>query len=253
MIKKFAIIFLISLLAMPFLMAEDTEPVETDENTIEFDRSLIVNPSTLTEKFSYAFGIYLFQNYGENVWTYFSMFQQMYYPELDLNFAYLGMYDLVTGSLLYDLDELNSFLSEYPADYAARMAAKAEENLKIAEDFLEQNKAKSDVNTTESGLQYQVITQGNGARAQASDSVELDYELKLLDGTVIDSSYQRGEHSTFSMSQVIEGFKEGVMLMPMGSHYIFYIHPDLGYGETATGGMEPNSLLIFEVETYSII
>ena len=66
-------------------------------------------------------------------------------------------------------------------------------------------------------------------------------------------SYARGEHSTFPLSGVIEGFREGVMLMPMGSHYIFYIHPDLGYGDRATGSMDPNSLLIFNVETYSIV
>ncbi|MBQ3830113.1 MAG: FKBP-type peptidyl-prolyl cis-trans isomerase [Spirochaetales bacterium] len=97
-----------------------------------------------------------------------------------------------------------------------------------------------------------MIKKGNGALAKATDSVELDYELKLLDGTVVDSSYARGEHSTFPMGSVIQGFKEGVMLMPMGSHYIFYIHPDLGYGDRQTGNMGPNSLLIFEVETYSI-
>ncbi len=239
-------LLLVAIFAMGFLMAD------TDTSG-DLDRSTMENPTTLAEKFSYAFGIYLFVNYGESASTYFSMYQSGYYPELDSYFGYLGMYDVAQGSTIYTIEELNQILKEYPEDYAARMSVKAEENLKIAEDFLAQNKSKSGIKTTASGLQYQVIRQGSGAKATAEDSVELDYELKLLNGDVIDSSYKRGAHSTFPMSGVIEGFKEGVMLMPMGSHYIFYIHPDLGYGANATGGMEPNSLLIFDVETYSIV
>ena len=98
-----------------------------------------------------------------------------------------------------------------------------------------------------------MIKQGSGEKVtDKTAKVELDYELRLLDGTVVDSSYKRGKHSTLQLTQVIEGFREGVMLMPMGSHYIFYIHPDLGYGAKGSGNTEPNSLLIFEIETYSI-
>ncbi len=209
-------------------------------------------PQTLAQKFSYALGVYLFVNYGESATNYFNIYQAGYYPELDYYYGYMGMYDCAQGATRYTVDELNGFLQSYPEEYAARMAVKAQENLKIAEDFLAKNKKEAGIKTTESGLQYKVIKQGTGKKASATDSVELDYELKLLNGEVIDSSYKRGEHSTFPMSGVIQGFKEGVMLMPMGSHYIFYIHPDLGYGAQATGSMEPNSLLIFEVETYSI-
>ena len=107
---------------------------------------------------------------------------------------------------------------------------------------------------TASGLQYKVVKQGSGEKAvSASDKVELDYELKLMDGTVVDSSYMKGAHSTFALNRVIEGFREGVMIMPMGSHYIFYIHPDLGYGTNAPAKIGPEALLIFEVETYSIV
>ena len=143
-------------------------------------------------------------------------------------------------------------MSDYYDDYDMRMAALADANLAEAEAFLKENAKKEGIITTESGLQYQVVRQGDGALAKETDSVELDYELTLLDGTVIDSSYARGEHSTFPLSSVIAGFREGVMLMPMGSSYVFYIHPNIGYGDQATGSMEPNSLLIFKVETYSI-
>ena len=180
------------------------------------------------------------------------MYQAQVYPELQPYFGSLGIYDYMTGNLLYTIEELNQILNDYFEDYDIRMAAKADANLARAEAFLAENASKEGIYTTESGLQYEIIRKGDGKLALATDSVELDYELKLLDGTVIDSSYARGEHSTFPLSGVIEGFREGVMLMPMGSHYIFYIHPDLGYGDRATGSMEPNSLLIFNVETYSI-
>ena len=216
-------------------------------------REDIENPSTLIEKFSYAIGVYVADVYGTEYATeYFSMFQAYYLPELDPYFGYLGIYDYMTGGLLYTIDELNQIMSDYYDDYDMRMAALADANLAEAEAFLKENAKKEGIFTTESGLQYQVIRQGDGAQAKETDSVELDYELTLMDGTVIDSSYARGEHSTFPLSGVIAGFREGVMLMPMGSSYVFYIHPNLGYGDQATGSMEPNSLLIFKVETYSI-
>ncbi len=211
-------------------------------------------PETLAEKFSYAFGCYLASTYGDEMaMQYFYMYKQYYWPEMDEYFGAFGVYSFMQGALLYSVDEINALLAEYPEEYAARMQEKAKENLAIAEDFLAENAKREGVYTTESGLQYEIVKQGTGEYATASDSVELDYELTLLNGDVIDSSYARGQHSTFAMSGVIAGFSEGVMLMPMGSHYIFYIHPSLGYGEQATGGMEPNSLLVFNVETYSVV
>lgn len=240
MLKKAVAILLVAIIAVGLVFA-DTDAEQGER------------PQTLAEKFSYAFGIYLLVNYEDNAMNYLYYYQSQVYPEINDYFGYLGMYEFSMDTCPYSIDELNGFLTEYLSTYEARMAAQAEENLKIAEDFLKENKTKAGIQTTASGLQYKVIKQGTGAKATANDSVELDYELKLLSGEVIDSSYARGEHSTFPMSGVIEGFREGVMLMPMGSHYIFYIHPNLGYGAQATGGMGPNSLLIFEVETYSIV
>ena len=231
----------------------DAEELEAEIEDGEVVREDIENPSTLIEKFSYAIGVYVADVYGTEYATeYFSMFQAYYLPELDPYFGYLGIYDYMTGGLLYTIDELNQIMSDYYDDYDMRMAALADANLAEAEAFLKENAKKEGIFNTESGLQYQVIRQGDGAQAKETDSVELDYELTLMDGTIIDSSYARGEHSTFPLSGVIAGFREGVMLMPMGSSYVFYIHPNLGYGDQATGSMEPNSLLIFKVETYSI-
>ena len=233
--------------------APDEEELKAEIEDGEVVREDIENPSTLIEKFSYAIGVYVADVYGTEYATeYFSMFQAYYLPELDPYFGYLGIYDYMTGGLLYTIDELNQIMSDYYDDYDMRMAALADANLAEAEAFLKENAKKEGIFTTESGLQYQVVRQGDGALAKETDSVELDYELTLMDGTIIDSSYARGEHSTFPLSGVIAGFREGVMLMPMGSSYVFYIHPNLGYGDQATGSMEPNSLLIFKVETYSI-
>ena len=226
-------------------------PEEVTEE--EIDRASLKNPETLIEKFSYAMGVYVADAYGlEYAMDYYGMFQMYYLPEIDSYYGSLGIYDYMNGELLYSIDELNQIMSDYYDDYDMRMAALADENLARAEAFLAENSKKEGIHTTDSGLQYEIVRQGDGAMAQATDSVELDYELTLLDGTVIDSSYARGEHSTFPLSGVIPGFSEGVMLMPMGSEYIFYIHPSLGYGDQATGSMGPNSLLIFKVETYSI-
>ncbi len=237
------------LLLMALVLVTVTGLVFADESDAAFDGL----PSTLAEKFSYAFGLYLASNYGaDNAMSYFYMYKAYQWPELDEDFGYMGVYCYSRGILLFSIDEINGFLAEYPADYSARMAALAVTNLEEAEAFLAENSKKEGVHTTKSGLQYIIVEQGNGAMATATDSVELDYELTLLDGTVADSSYARGEHSTFPLSGVIEGFREGVMLMPMGSSYIFYIHPDLGYGSSGTGSIGPNALLIFKVKTYSI-
>ena len=231
---------------------EETTPEETTSE--ELDRSTLENPETLIEKFSYAMGVYVADAYGvEYATEYYAMFKAYYLPEIDSYFGFLGILDYMNGSLLYTIDELNQIMSDYYDDYDMRMAALADENLARAEAFLAENAKKDGIHTTESGLQYEIVRQGDGALAKATDSVELDYELTLMDGTEIDSSYARGEHSTFPLSGVIPGFSEGVMLMPMGSEYIFYIHPSLGYGDQATGSMGPNSLLIFKVETYSIV
>ncbi|MCQ2412656.1 MAG: FKBP-type peptidyl-prolyl cis-trans isomerase [Sphaerochaetaceae bacterium] len=201
-------------------------------------------PKTLVEKFSYCLGYYT-QNY-------FYVYQAYYYPEAQEYFGLLGMYDASTQNPLFTEAEMDKIIAEYQADYEARLTKAAKENLAEAESFLASNAKEKDITVTKSGLQYKVVKQGKGAYPKATDKVELDYKLTLLDGTVADSSYARGEHSVFGMNEVIKGFSEGVQLMPIGSHYIFYIHPDLAYGDANIGNIAPNSLLIFEVETYKI-
>lgn len=119
--------------------------------------------------------------------------------------------------------------------------------------YLRQNKEKPGVITTASGLQYKVETEGKGVRPAKSDTVAVHYEGKLIDGTVFDSSYQRGQPAVFPLDAVIPGWTEGVQLMTPGSIYHFTIPPELGYGARgAPGTIPPNSVLIFKVELLAV-
>jgi FKBP-type peptidyl-prolyl cis-trans isomerase len=134
----------------------------------------------------------------------------------------------------------------------AETAAVGHENLTEGQKFLAENKVKEGVQTTDSGLQYQVLTMGDGARPAATDTVKVHYSGKLLDGTEFDSSYARNEPISFALNRVIAGWTEGVQLMPIGSKFIFYIAPELAYGEGGGGPIPPNSTLVFEVELLDI-
>ena len=130
---------------------------------------------------------------------------------------------------------------------------KLEANLKAGESFLEENKKRPEVKTTESGLQYEVLTEGNGAKPTATDKVKCHYHGTLIDGTIFDSSVQRGQPATFPLNMVIKGWTEALQLMPVGSKYRLFLHPSLAYGERQTGAViGPNSTLIFDVELLDI-
>ena len=132
-------------------------------------------------------------------------------------------------------------------------AEKAAANLKAGQDFLEENKKKEGVVALPSGLQYEVITEGTGAKPSASNKVTCHYHGTLIDGTVFDSSVKRGQPATFPLNRVISGWTEGLQLMPMGSKWRFFIPPHLGYGEQQVSAeIGPNSTLIFDVELLGI-
>ena len=121
------------------------------------------------------------------------------------------------------------------------------------ERFLEENKLKEGVQVTESGLQYEVLTMGKGAKPEATDHVKVHYHGTLIDGTVFDSSVERGEPASFGLNEVIRGWTEGLQLMPVGSKFRFYIPQELGYGSRPQGDkIPPYSVLIFDVELLEI-
>ncbi|MDR1592836.1 MAG: FKBP-type peptidyl-prolyl cis-trans isomerase [Prevotellaceae bacterium] len=121
-------------------------------------------------------------------------------------------------------------------------------------EFLEQNKNTFGIITTPSGLQYKVITMGDGPTPAATDKVKVHYHGTTIDGTVFDSSVDRGEPITFALNQVIKGWTEGVQLMPVGSKFIFCIPSELAYGEQGAGNgvIKPGATLIFEIELLGI-
>ncbi|MBC7651496.1 MAG: FKBP-type peptidyl-prolyl cis-trans isomerase [Deinococcales bacterium] len=131
-------------------------------------------------------------------------------------------------------------------------ADKSAANLKAGEDFLAANKLKDDVVALESGLQYQVLTMGEGEKPWPTHTVTCHYHGTLIDGTIFDSSVQRGQPASFPLNQVITGWTEGLQLMPVGSKFRFFIPPTLGYGNRQVSAqIGANSTLIFDVELIS--
>jgi FKBP-type peptidyl-prolyl cis-trans isomerase FklB len=129
----------------------------------------------------------------------------------------------------------------------------ATDNLKAGQDFLEANKQKTGVTTLPSGLQYEIIKESVGAKPLATNKVTCHYHGTLIDGTIFDSSVQRGQPATFPLNMVIKGWTEGLQLMPLGSKWRFFIPSDLGYGNRQISAqIGANSTLIFEVELLGI-
>ena len=146
--------------------------------------------------------------------------------------------------------EAREIVNKYFEELETKMNAA---NIEQGKAFLEENKKRPNVVTLPSGLQYEVITEGTGKKAQATDQVKCHYEGTLIDGTEFDSSYKRNEPATFRANQVIKGWTEALTMMPVGSKWELYIPQELGYGGRETGGqIKPFSTLIFEVELVGI-
>jgi len=147
--------------------------------------------------------------------------------------------------------EAREIVNKYFAELEAKMSAA---NIETGATFLEENKKKENVVTLPSGLQYEVITEGNGKKAKATDQVKCHYEGTLIDGTLFDSSVKRGEPAVFGVNQVIPGWVEALQLMPEGSKWRLYIPSDLAYGARGAGEMiPPHSTLIFDVELIQVL
>lgn len=148
-------------------------------------------------------------------------------------------------------DEAKQVINEF---FMQLQKEKLELNKKAGEEFLNINKGKAGVVTLPSGLQYQVLTKGTGAKPTANDKVKCHYHGTLINGTVFDSSVQRGEPAVFGVSQVIPGWVEALQLMEVGSKWRLFIPSDLAYGEHGAGdAIEPNSALVFDVELLDIV
>ena len=149
-----------------------------------------------------------------------------------------------------DLQQASMMMRQYMME---KQQEKAQENLKESESWLEENAEKDSVQTTESGLQYKVIEEGNGPKPTMDDRVKVHYHGTLPDGTVFDSSVDKGEPATLRVGGVIKGWQEGIQMMSEGAKYQFFIPPSLGYGERGSGNIEPNSVILFDVELIEIV
>lgn len=173
------------------------------------------------------------------------------YGELDYDLVMQGMKDQNSGKeTALTMEEAEMALQAQQQEIAAAAAAEAEQK---GAGFLAENKAKDGVMVTDSGLQYEVITEGDGAKPTADDTVSVHYVGTLMDGTEFDSSIARGEPASFPLKGVIPGWTEGLQLMNVGSKYRFVIPSDLAYGERGAGqAIGPGETLVFEVELLEI-
>lgn len=199
---------------------------------------------TPAQKASYGIGLSM----GKNL-------SQEGMDDLDSQAVALGIEDALGNKeqRLSD-DELMDAFSFLQARAEERMSALNDEVAKAGADFLAENAQREAVTTTESGLQYEVLTAAEGAQPKISDVVRVHYEGTLVDGSVFDSSIQRGEPVEFPVGGVIPGWVEGLQLMKVGEKYKFYIPSDLAYGpQSPTPAIPANSALVFEVELLDIV
>jgi FKBP-type peptidyl-prolyl cis-trans isomerase FkpA len=178
--------------------------------------------------------------------------------EIDIDALKAGLDDAYQGRDL-KLDDVareeikNAAAERIQASQAKAMSERAEASKEAGDKFMAENAARDGVTVTDSGLQYEVLTDAEGAKPTAEDRVTVHYRGTLIDGTEFDSSYSRGEPVTFPLGNVIAGWTEGVQLMSPGAKYKFVIPASLGYGERGAGNrIGPNETLVFEVELISI-
>lgn len=178
--------------------------------------------------------------------------------DIDIPTLSAGMADYFAGAPKLTPDQIQTVMMDLQKKAMERMQAeqakKGDENAKKGEAFLAENKKDPSVKVTASGLQYKVVKEGTGKKPTRDNVVKVHYTGKLIDGTVFDSSVERGEPTEFPLGNVIAGWTEGVQLMSVGSKFTFFIPPTLAYGANGAGqSIGPNETLIFEVELLEIV
>ncbi|MCD8165079.1 MAG: FKBP-type peptidyl-prolyl cis-trans isomerase [Bacteroides sp.] len=193
------------------------------------------------DKFSYAIGLGIGQN-----------LMSMGAKGLSVQDFAQAVSDILNGNEpAISHNEAREIVNKYFAELEQSMNAK---NIEDEKAFLENNKQNPNIVTLPSGLQYEVLTEGTGKKAQATDQVKCHHEGTLVDGTLFDSSVKRGQPAVFGVNQVIPGWVEALQLMPEGSKWRLYIPSELGYGAQGAGDMiPPHSTLIFDVELIEVL
>ena len=173
--------------------------------------------------------------------------------EIDMDALVKGMRTTLDGGTpLMDEAQARQAFEAFGQRMQAKMSSA---NREAGEAFLAENAKQEGVQVTESGLQYKVLQEGQGAKPGPDSRVSVHYRGSLVDGTVFDSSYERGDPAVFALSSVVPGWQEGLQLMPVGSKYMLWLPSALGYGDTGTPGgpIAPGSALVFEVELIDIV
>ena len=205
-----------------------------------------MTPKTQQDQLSYTIGVDL----GKNLKS----------QNLSINADMLaeGVKDALAGSKLKLTDtQMKTALQNFQQKMAKKQQEEfkqvSEDNAKAGADFLAKNKKEKGVVVLPNGLQYKVVKAGNGTPPKANDSVTVDYEGKLVNGQVFDSTYKRGKPATFKVSQVISGWLQALKMMKPGAEWMLYIPSDLAYGKQGVGGpIGPNETLIFKVHLISV-
>ncbi len=184
-----------------------------------------------------------------------SIFSSDTLTKIDENIFYEAFFaSLKKDSVMMNVEDASSFIkAERDKRNVAEMEKLYGSNKQAGIAFLNNNKTQEGVVETASGLQYKVVKMGNGAKPLATDRVKVNYHGTLIDGTVFDSSVERGTPAEFGLNQVIQGWTEGLQLMPVGSKFTFYVPYQLGYNDRESGSIKPYSTLIFDVELLEIV
>jgi FKBP-type peptidyl-prolyl cis-trans isomerase FklB len=202
------------------------------------------NFTTDAEKASYGIGLQMGEQLKSNP-----------FEGLNLNSVFEGMKDAYSGSAFQvEIPEIQAAFEKINEEIQARRAAEAEVLSAEGIAFLEENAKRSEITVTESGLQYEVLATGEGEKPTAESTVRVDYHGTLINGTVFDSSYERGQPAEFPVGGVIKGWTEALQMMPEGTKWRLYVPHDLAYGESGAGAaIAPFSTLVFDVELHAIL
>ena len=250
---------LVMMVGVGLLLAVQSCDAKKEEAVVPKDKSVVkeevANVSglkTAREKLSYSIGLQLGTSLKEIK------------EDIDFSVAVHGLEDsfndkkplLTKEEIMKELTAFSKKMQEKQMkireEQMKKMEVLGKENKKQGDAFLTENKAKKNVVTTESGLQYIVLSKGEGQKPTATDNVKVHYKGTLIDGTEFDSSYKRGEPVVFPVNRVIPGWTEALQLMNVGSKYKLFIPSDLAYGKQGPPQIGPDAVLIFEVELLSI-
>ena len=202
------------------------------------------NFTTDAEKASYGIGLQMGEQLKSNP-----------FEGLNLNSVFEGMKDAYAGSAFQvEIPEIQAAFEKINEEIQARREEESKVLSAEGISFLEENAKRPEITVTESGLQYEVLATGEGEKPTAESTVRVDYHGTLVNGTVFDSSYERGQPAEFPVGGVIKGWTEALQMMPVGTKWRIYVPHELAYGERGAGAaIAPFSTLVFDVELHEII